>query len=93
MKSSPALHSSPTHPLLPTPQDKIDVNGPSAHPLYNYLKQEQPVSVPGDVRSRGSGTIEWNYTKFLIGRDGQPVKRYKPGFDPLEAEGDVSCTC
>ncbi len=43
---------------------KIDVNGPGAHPLYNYLKQEQPGLL-------GIGRIPWNFTKFLIGRDGR----------------------
>jgi len=75
--------------------DKLDVNGEDAHPLYKYLKTAQPVSQPG---SKGpgfgspfgdAGAIEWNYTKFLVDRQGQPVKRYKPGFDPLEFEDDV----
>jgi len=46
--------------------DKIDVNGPSAHPLYQFLKQEQPVSAPGAARpvpGGGPGAIEWNYVK------------------------------
>lgn len=69
--------------------DKIDVNGPGAHPLYKYLRAQQPVSMPGDPKRGGSGAIEWNYTKFIISRDGQPLKRYKPAFDPLEFEDDV----
>lgn len=71
--------------------DKILVNGPDAHPLYKFLKRKQPVSVP-NASGKGSlpgGAIEWNYTKFLINRDGIPVKRFKPAFDPLEMEGDV----
>ena len=79
--------------------DKLDVNGEDAHPLYKYLKYAQPVSQPG---SKGpgfgnpfgdAGAIEWNYTKFLVDRQGRPVKRYKPGFDPLEFEDDVRYLC
>ena len=49
---------------------KIDVNGESAHPLYKYLKSE----LGGWFGSR----IKWNFTKFLIDRDGKPVKRFAP---------------
>jgi glutathione peroxidase len=45
---------------------KIDVNGPSAHPLYAYLKKEQKGLL-------GTEGIKWNFTKFLIGRDGEVV--------------------
>ncbi|GLC46583.1 hypothetical protein PLESTM_001892700 [Pleodorina starrii] len=69
--------------------DKIEVNGPDTHPLYAYLKTRQPVSIPSDVRSRPNGDIEWNYAKFLLDREGNPVKRYKPSFDPLNMEADV----
>jgi glutathione peroxidase len=58
---------------------KIEVNGPSAHPLYNYLKQEKPGIL-------GTGRIKWNFTKFLIGRDGQPVARYAPLTAPENIE-------
>lgn len=58
---------------------KIEVNGPSAHPLYNYLKQEQPGLL-------GTGRIKWNFTKFLIGRDGQPAARYAPITAPESIE-------
>lgn len=74
-------------------QDKIDVNGSTAHPLYQFMRQQQPKSSPGmplPVPGGGPGAIEWNYTKFLINREGQAVQRYKPGFDPLNFEGDVS---
>ncbi|GIL80276.1 hypothetical protein Vretimale_17451 [Volvox reticuliferus] len=69
--------------------DKIDVNGPDAHPLYKFLKARQPVSTPSDVRTRPNGDIEWNYAKFLVDREGNPVKRYKPSFDPVNMEADV----
>ena len=54
---------------------KIDVNGPQAHPLYAYLKHEQK----GVLGTEG---IKWNFTKFLIGRDGQVVERFAPTTKP-----------
>lgn len=75
--------------------DKIDVNGPNAHPIYQLLRAQQPVSAPGAARpvpGGGPGAIEWNYTKFLVNREGRAVQRYKPAFDPLEFEGDVRLT-
>lgn len=76
--------------------DKLLVNGPDADPLYKYLKQQQPVSLPNaagrttaQALSKDAGALEWNYTKFLCDRDGIPVKRFKSAFDPLEFEGDV----
>lgn len=62
--------------------EKIDVNGPEAHPLYQYLK----TSLPGIL---GSKKIKWNFTKFLIDREGNPVKRYGPPTKPEEIEKDV----
>ncbi len=53
---------------------KTDVNGPNAHPLFGYLKTQ----LPGLL----GGKIKWNFTKFLIGRDGRPVKRYAPFTKP-----------
>ncbi|MEI7530525.1 MAG: glutathione peroxidase [Betaproteobacteria bacterium] len=49
--------------------EKIDVNGPQTHPLYNHLKQ----SAPGLLGTEG---IKWNFTKFLLSRDGTVIKRY-----------------
>lgn len=60
---------------------KIDVNGEHAHPLYGYLKQQTPGSNGED--------IEWNFGKFLIGRDGEPVKRFSPRTEPQELEQDI----
>uniref|UniRef100_A0A3P9LG52 Glutathione peroxidase 4 n=1 Tax=Oryzias latipes TaxID=8090 RepID=A0A3P9LG52_ORYLA len=55
---------------------KIDVNGPSAHPLWKWLK-EQPHG-----RGLFGNSIKWNFTKFLINKEGQVVKRYGPMDDP-----------
>lgn len=56
---------------------KIDVNGPDAHPLYQWLKREKPGLF-------GIGRIPWNFTKFLISRNGQVVGRYAPSMDPVK---------
>jgi glutathione peroxidase len=48
---------------------KVDVNGPNAHPLYRYLKASRPGTL-------GTGSVKWNFTKFLVDRDGNVVKRY-----------------
>jgi len=53
---------------------KIDVNGPNAHPIYQYLK--------GSLRGLGGRDIKWNFTKFLISPDGQPLKRFSPSTSP-----------
>lgn len=62
---------------------KIDVNGPSAHPLYDYL-----------TRQKGGGLlgrkIKWNFTKFLIGRDGKVLRRYPPTTKPEALESDIT---
>lgn len=58
---------------------KIDVNGPDAHPLYKYLRNELP--------SIFSNKIKWNFTKFLIDTEGRPVKRFSPTTRP-EKIGD-----
>jgi glutathione peroxidase len=57
---------------------KICVNGPQAHPLYGFLKKEKP----GILGMLGSGAIRWNFTKFLVGRDGSVVARFGPGKKP-----------
>ena len=54
---------------------KMEVNGPSAHPLYDYLKRTKP----GFLCLRG---IKWNFTKFLVDREGRPVARYAPSKTP-----------
>ncbi len=61
---------------------KIDVNGPQADPLYQWLSAEAPGLL-------GSTAIKWNFTKFLVGKDGQVVKRYAPQDAPASLAKDV----
>jgi glutathione peroxidase len=61
---------------------KIDVNGSGADPLYGELKKQ----APGFLGTEG---IKWNFTKFLIGRDGQVVERYAPTTKPEEIAADI----
>lgn len=61
--------------------DKIEVNGEHPHPLYNWLKSQK-----GGVLGKG---IKWNFTKFLIGRDGQVVARYAPTKKPVDLAKDI----
>ncbi|HSV52261.1 MAG TPA: glutathione peroxidase [Burkholderiaceae bacterium] len=61
---------------------KIDVNGASAAPLYQWLAAEAPGLL-------GSKAIKWNFTKFLVGRDGQVVKRYAPQDAPASLGRDI----
>jgi glutathione peroxidase len=61
---------------------KVDVNGDAAHPLYKHLKEQ----APGVLGTQG---IKWNFTKFLIGKDGSVVKRYAPQTKPEEIAADI----
>jgi glutathione peroxidase len=61
---------------------KVDVNGDDAHPLWKHLKGE----APGVMGTEG---IKWNFTKFLIGRDGKVAKRYAPTTKPEEIADDI----
>jgi glutathione peroxidase len=56
---------------------KVDVNGEDAHPLYAWLRDEKSGLLPGDA-------IKWNFTKFLVGRDGQVIKRFSPTTEPAK---------
>ena len=67
-----------TFPMM----SKIDVNGPSAHPLYKWLTAEAPGLL-------GSKSIKWNFTKFLVGRDGRVIKRYAPLDKPADLAKDI----
>ena len=61
---------------------KVEVNGPNADPLWNWLKD----SAPGIF---GTKRIKWNFTKFLIGRDGRVAKRFAPTDKPEDIAGEV----
>ena len=61
---------------------KIDVNGGDAHPLYKWLKSEKGGFL-------GIDAIKWNFTKFLVGRDGRVIKRYAPTDTPESLEKDI----
>lgn len=64
---------------------KIDVNGPDAHPLFTFLKSQKS----GLFGVLGMGQIKWNFTKFLIDRQGKPVGRYAPSTPPAELAPDI----
>ena len=61
---------------------KVDVNGAEAHPLYRWLTAEAPGLL-------GSKAIKWNFTKFLVGKDGRVLKRYAPQDAPAKLAKDV----
>lgn len=63
--------------------DKIEVNGSNTAPLYQFLKSEKPGFL-------GTEAIKWNFTKFLVGRDGQVIKRYAPTDKPEDIKKDLS---
>lgn len=62
--------------------DKIEVNGDNTHPLYKYLKSQAPGLL-------GSKSIKWNFTKFLVNKEGQVIKRYAPTTKPESIESDI----
>ncbi|MDP3892955.1 glutathione peroxidase [Nocardioides sp.] len=61
--------------------EKIDVNGPDAHPLYQWLRTQKSGLLGDKVR--------WNFTKFLVGRDGQVIKRYGSTTKPEKIAADI----
>jgi glutathione peroxidase len=61
---------------------KIEVNGSGEHPLYHYLKHEQPGML-------GTTAIKWNFTKFLVSRPGKVLERYAPTITPEQLEPDI----
>ena len=61
---------------------KVDVNGAAAHPLYQWLCAEAPGLL-------GTKAIKWNFTKFLVGKDGQVLKRYAPTDTPASLAKDI----
>jgi len=62
---------------------KIEVNGENASALYQFLKQEKPGLL-------GTEAIKWNFTKFLVNREGQVIKRYAPTDKPQDIKNDLS---
>ena len=60
---------------------KIEVNGENAHPIYKYLKSQ--------AKGIFGSAIKWNFTKFLINRDGTVIKRYAPTVTPAKMENDI----
>lgn len=66
-----------TFPMM----SKIEVNGDDAHPLYQWLRKEKSGLL--------GGKIKWNFTKYLIGKDGQVVDRYAPTTKPEKISGDI----
>ncbi len=79
IKSFCSLNYSVKFPLF----QKIDVNGAGAAPLYQFLKEERPGIL-------GTEAIKWNFTKFLVDRQGQVIKRYAPNDKPEDIKKDLS---
>jgi glutathione peroxidase len=73
-----SLNHGVTFPLFA----KIEVNGPGQHPLFRLLKRKKRGFL-------GSGTIKWNFTKFLVDRKGNVIKRYGPAVRPEKIEADI----
>ena len=61
---------------------KVEVNGSGAHPLWKWLTAEAPGLL-------GSKAVKWNFTKFLVGRDGRVIKRYAPTDTPASLKADI----
>jgi glutathione peroxidase len=61
---------------------KIEVNGDGADPLYTFLKKDKKGLL-------GSEGIKWNFTKFLVGKNGEPIARYAPNATPESLKGDI----
>ena len=93
------LNHGVTFPLM----KKIDVNGENANPIYKYLKSVAPTEEYKGLKAKAShtlfknisksvekeGDIMWNFTKFLISRDGATVKRFPPTTEPADFENDI----
>jgi glutathione peroxidase len=77
MEATCKLNHGVTFPLMA----KIDVNGPDTHEVFRYLK-DQAGGILGD-------DIKWNFTKFLVSKDGKTIKRYAPTTEPSAIEADI----
>lgn len=73
-----SLNYSVTFPMF----SKVQVNGMHAHPLWRRLKHDKPGVL-------GTERIKWNFTKFLVGRDGQVIKRFGPRQGPASLAGEI----
>lgn len=62
--------------------DKIDVNGENAHPLFTFLKAQAPGIL-------GSKSVKWNFTKFLVNKEGRVMKRFAPTTKPENIKADI----
>ena len=83
--------------------NKTDVNGPAAEPIFEYLKEQAPTEEYNGLKAKATRTmlrkisksmekdsdILWNFTKFLISKDGEIIKRYAPMTEPKDFEKDV----
>jgi glutathione peroxidase len=84
---------------------KVEVNGPGADPLYVYLRGEQPGETPTAAEidtnplykflndampdNLKGGAVKWNFTKFLVGRDGKVLKRFEPTVTPEQIDAEI----
>ncbi|MBQ3772529.1 MAG: glutathione peroxidase [Bacteroidaceae bacterium] len=82
---------------------KIDVNGSSADPIFEYLKEQAPTEAYNGLKAKAAkalfktisnsvekdSDIKWNFTKFLISKDGNTIKRYSPTTEPEKIESDI----
>ena len=82
---------------------KIDVNGENESQVFTILKEQQPIEEVKGLKNKMAmkaiskmsttctkkGDIVWNFTKFLVDKDGNAIKRYDPTFDPIEIENDI----
>ena len=73
-----SLNYGVTFPMM----SKVEVNGANAHPLWKWLTSEAPGFL-------GSQAIKWNFTKFLVSRDGKTIKRYAPQDEPAKLVADI----
>jgi len=78
IKSFCDLRFKATFPLF----SKVEVNGKNAHPLFNFLKHEKPGLL-------GTEKIKWNFTKFLIDRQGNVIERFAPSTKPLDMISEI----
>ena len=93
------LNHGVTFPLM----KKLNVNGPEAHPIFEYLKAQAPTEEYNGLKAKAASAlfkkisksvekdsdIKWNFTKFLISRDGSVVKRFAPTTEPVDFEKDI----